>query len=72
MESALYGFYSLVVSYNKTHSLAKPRSFVLLYLVTTREYKVWIHIYQGEEINLWSDLPFLMLSLFTRKRIEFF
>ena len=36
MESALYSLYSLVVSYNKTHSLAKPRSFVLLYC-TIRE-----------------------------------
>ena len=34
MESALYGLYSLVVSYNKAHSLAKPRSFVLLYART--------------------------------------
>ena len=36
MESALYDFYSLDVSYNKTHLLAKPRSLVLLYF-TTRE-----------------------------------
>ena len=38
MDRALNSFYSLVVSYPKTHSLAKPGSFVL-WNFTTREQK---------------------------------
>ena len=50
MESALYSFYSLVASYNKTHTLAKPRLFVFIPLIracVANEIFKWSAVYAG-------------------------
>ena len=41
MVSALYGFYSLVVSYHETHSLSKPRLFIYDNFTTCEVYKIY-------------------------------
>ena len=70
MESALYAFYSLLVSNNKTHSLAKPRLFVLLYF-STREYKPFARTFHDVFSIFVADLIWKLNSLKTVTCINF-